>query len=85
MNNTVKINGKVHSTGAITGVVAISSTEGRPESYHGEYEVTPKTNTSVTLETKGLLMADDVVISKVPYYETSNIQNGYTVYIGNEV
>ena len=51
--------------------------------YGGEYEVTPSVDEQV-LETKDTIMADDLTIKSVPYYETSNV-NGTTVYIASEV
>lgn len=53
--------------------------------YTGDYTVTPKAHEQTTLETQGLVMTGDVVVLEIPYYETSNVHNGYTVYIGGEV
>ena len=52
--------------------------------YTGDYEVTPKT-TPQTLETAGKVLAKDIVVNAVPYFETSNEQDGWTVYIAEEV
>lgn len=54
-----------------------------PTYYDGEYEITPQPEAQ-TLNTKDKLMADDMTIKKIPYYETSN-EYGYTAYIGSEV
>jgi len=51
--------------------------------YRGEYVVTPKKDQQTILETKEKLMADDVTVLKIPYYETSN-ESGLTVYIAGE-
>ena len=51
--------------------------------YRGEYEVTPKAHSETILETREKLMADDVTVLKIPYYETSN-ESGLTVYIAGE-
>lgn len=53
--------------------------------YEGPYEITPKAWLDQTLETEGLLMTDDVTVFKVPYYETSNLFDGKTAYIAEEV
>lgn len=53
--------------------------------YDGDYTVVPSASTSKTLETSQLLMAKDVVVTKVPYSETSNLSGGLTVYIAEEV
>lgn len=52
--------------------------------YEGSYVVIPDTQ-SQTLETKDKRMADDVLVREIPYYETSNPQNGLTVYIANSL
>lgn len=52
--------------------------------YEGSYVVIPDTQ-SQTLETKDKRMADDVLVREIPYYETTNQQNGITVYIANSL
>ena len=54
------------------------------EAYEGGYEVVPKAFEPVVLPTKNKLLADDVTVTKVPYYEVSN-ETGTTVYIASEV
>ena len=53
--------------------------------YTGEYIVIPKADTQQILETQNKLMLDDVTVTEVPYFETSNVAGGLTVYIANEV
>lgn len=55
----------------------------RYDVYDGEYVVTPKAHNETILETREKLMADDVTVLKIPYYETSN-ESGLTVYIAGE-
>ena len=62
--------------------VRVAAGGGAP--YEGEYEVTPKAFEPVVLPTKNKLLADDVTVTKVPYYEVSN-ETGTTVYIASEV
>lgn len=52
--------------------------------YSGETEVTPAT-TAQTLATAQKLMANDVTINPIPYYEVGNNSGGNTVHIGKEV
>lgn len=61
----------------------ISISRGSSEIYDGEYTVTPKPFEEQTLETRSKLMANDVTVLAIPYYETSNI-SGITIYIGGE-
>lgn len=68
---------------SIVGEVNIPLTI-REKTYPGDYTITPKAWSSTTLHTKGFSMNDDITISEVPYFETSN-ETGDTVYIANEV
>lgn len=65
----------------LKGFITIS--RGDIDVYGGEYIVTPKPYISQTLETKEKLMANDVTVKEIPYYETSNT-SGITIYIGGE-
>lgn len=51
--------------------------------YEGTYVVTPMVDTEQTLLTADKIMADDVTVRAIPYYETSN-QYGKTIYIGED-
>lgn len=50
--------------------------------YTGQYIVTPLPNLEQILRTEKKLLAHDIVIEPIPYYETSNEAGGYTVTIG---
>lgn len=66
-----------------TQPISISVT--RPDGmYQGDYTVTPKAETPTVLETKGLVMASDVTVVKIPKYVVSNLAGGDTVYIGGD-
>lgn len=54
------------------------------EPYTGAYTVTPMA-TAQTLKTAQKRMTQDFTIREIPYYTTSNPQQGVTVYIGSEV
>lgn len=54
------------------------------DAYLGEYEVVPAIKQQ-QLDTKDKLMKKDVVISAIPFFETSNDEGGNTVYIGKEL
>lgn len=53
--------------------------------YRGSYEVTPLAYLDQTLETRNKFLEDDVTVLKVPYYETSNIYDGKTVFIAEDI
>lgn len=63
--------------GSVTGYVS-------GETYQGDYTVTPTVD-GIMLDTKGLIMTDDVTVKAIPYYQVTNPADGDTVYIGNEV
>lgn len=54
------------------------------EPYDGDYIVTPRVAEQV-MPTKEKVMLEDVTIRGIPYYETSNLSGGNTVYIAKEV
>lgn len=68
-----------------TEPISIEIAKGRSEpieEYKGDYIVTPLAKNEVVLQTEGKKMRDNVTILKVPYFETSNLSGGNTVYIG---
>lgn len=54
------------------------------EIYKGNYNIIPKTEEEQQLETENKYLEKNIIVSKVPYFEVSNIE-GTTVYIGSEV
>ena len=55
------------------------------EYYDGATTVTPKADSQTVLETADKVVLDDITVLKIPYWETSNISGGYTVFIAGEV
>ena len=78
------ITGELARGHTITGELTIPSTPGL-ELYGGPYEVTPKAWDAQVLATNGKLMTDDVTVFKIPYYETSNVFDGLTVFIAEDI
>ncbi len=54
------------------------------EHYNGTYSVTPKAFQSQTLDTADKVLSSDIVISEVPFYQTTNESGGVTSYIAKE-
>ena len=50
------------------------------DKYKGEYEFTPLAHQKQIVETKNKVLAEDITIFEVPYFEVSN-KEGTTVYI----
>ena len=78
------ISGSISGESALSGTLSVA-TGGAYEVYSGDYEVIPSTNSEQVLKTASKLLSRDVVVAKVPYFETSNDSNGKTAYIGKEV
>lgn len=88
LHGTLTSTGQLHGTlvgdhHKVQGTLTIPNVVGAV-AYAGPYEVTPKAWEAQILATDGLMMTDDVTVFKVPYYETSNIYDGKTVYIAEE-
>jgi len=73
------IDGILSEVGSLEGTLS-GYTSGLP--YSGAYEVTPMVNDEVKLSTAGRTLAKDLIVLKVPSYETSNLGGGNTFYIG---
>lgn len=68
----------VNSEKILSGHITIST---KHETYSGDYDVTPQTESQV-LNTSDKLMSKDVTIEAIPYYSVSNEFNGETIIIG---
>lgn len=68
------------STGALSGSVGLASSY---PTYTGDTLVIPKADAATELQTGGKVVMDNITVTKVPYWETSN-QSGITAYIASE-
>ena len=55
------------------------------EVYGGDYEVVSQPHADSYLATKDKKLTDNIHVKEIPYYETTNLSEGLTVYIGSEV
>lgn len=91
------IGGTLHVVGELTGSVSLPASHDRitgaitvpasydyihEEEYEGEYVVTPRPWNETILETENKILRNNVTVEVIPYYETSNLSGGSTVYIG---
>lgn len=76
------LTGKLTCTGSLTGKLSVALDY---NAYSGEYEVVPSAFDAQTLPTANKVLKKDITIQKIPYFETSNLQDGVTVYIAEEV
>lgn len=82
----IKTKAKIDSKKTITGKVTYGNGTGEyVPVYDGDYEIVPVAFQDITLPTKDKKMMGDVVVKEVPYYETSNLSGGVTVYIAGKV
>lgn len=83
---SISIAGKLESARDIYGRVdcGTSRVDPLPE-YSGTYEVVSKAHTDSYLETKDKKLTDNIHVKEIPYFETTNLSDGLTVYIGSEV
>lgn len=87
--DAVHIIGKLEVTKEIRGLIScginrMQEYEPLPV-YSGDYEVVSKANEDSYLETKNKKLTDNIHVKEIPYFETTNLSNGLTVYIGSEV
>lgn len=75
-----RIQGQLQSEGTLIGEVGFPKCD-YPQSYGGEYEVTPRLYAQY-LDTDGKYMEDDVTVYEIPITRTSNQYGGQTVVIG---
>lgn len=89
--NLTNPEGKVNLRNDFNGNVDLSAPSGKVDLsqgstkipvYSGEYEVIPKVEEDIILETSGYAMAEDVVVKEIPYYEVKNSAGGITFTIG---
>ena len=88
MNGVIKnqygvLKGKIRSEISISATVRYPI-DVRIPTYDGNYQVVPK-STEQVLSTKDKKMKDDLTVKAIPYFETSNEEDGVTIFIGSEV
>lgn len=81
IRSEISITGKLKTEDVVFGKIHLS---GNLSIYNGDYTVTPSVEEQ-TLKTANKKMLEDVTVKKIPFYETSNLSGGNTVYIGSEV
>lgn len=77
------LSGTLSAPEGISGLLTIPSAVG-VDVYDGDYLVVPKAYNDQVLETAQKLLLDNVTVTRVPYYETSNLFDGKTAYIAED-
>lgn len=88
MKSTIKsqqgvLKGSIRSKVFMSGIVHYPISVNIPV-FDGDYIINPK-STQQILSTKDKQMTDNVTIKPIPYFETSNEEDGITIFIGSEV
>lgn len=78
------LSGRLSCDGGLIGKLSVG-VSAEHDSYAGDYEITPLAFDAQVLPTANKLLKKDLVVSKIPYYETTNAQMGTTIYIADEV
>lgn len=81
LSRSVNLTGSLVEVSSLAGTINASSINDFDQ-YKGSYEVAPGLFEEQILETENKTLLHDIIIEKVPFYETSNLSNGTTVYIG---
>lgn len=76
------LSGKLTCSGSLSGKLSAVIDF---NAYSGDYEVVPSAFDAQILPTANKVLKKDVIIQKIPYFETENLQDGITVYIAKEV
>ncbi len=79
---------KLHGTltaakGELHGTLSARTVIGA-ELYEGAYTVHSAAHEAQELPTANKHLIKNITVEKIPYYETSNLSDGITIYIGDE-
>lgn len=86
LEDTDEITGMLTSLQIVDGKITYGNGTGETVPiYDGQYTVVPKAFEDIVLHTKNKKMIDDVTVKEIPYFETSNISGGLTVYIAGQI
>lgn len=79
-----KLRGTLTATSAtLHGTLSARSVIGA-EIYAGAYSVHSEAHEVQILPTANKQLTKNITVEKIPYYETSNLSDGITIYIGSE-
>lgn len=76
------LRGTLSSSESLNGAICVAK---EYDAYSGDYKVIPKASGSQILNTANKVLKEDILVTEVPYWETSNESNGLTAYIAKEV
>ena len=84
--DNLKIDGNISPLEKTTGTITYGIGTGlNIQQYEGEYDIIPKAFEDEILNTKNKRLSKDITVKEIPYYETSNVSGGLTVYIAGHI
>ncbi len=69
----------------LQGTLSAKRNTGGGTSYTGSYTARSQVDEAYQLPTADRYLAQNITVEKIPYYETTNLADGLTVYIGKEI
>lgn len=78
------LSGTLTEIGNLTGTINASSVNDF-EQFSGPYEMVPTAFSPQVLDTQNKILLDNITIKEIPFYETSNLSDGITAYIGKGI
>lgn len=78
ISSVAGLSGRLSGTPMLSGAITLTASDAEP--YTGAYEISPSVSDQV-LPVRSKKMVSDLIVSAIPYYETSN-PTGTTIYIG---
>lgn len=76
--------GELVSSGSFQGELSAFMKSDPRKTYEGETVVVPRAARDVVLPTKDTYVPEDIMVRKVPSFQTENASGGKTVYIASE-
>lgn len=80
-----KLHGTLTATSATLHGTLSAQSVISAEFYEGAYSVHSEANEVQILPTANKQLTKNITVEKIPYFETSNLSDGITAYIGSEV
>ena len=80
-----KLHGTLSATSATLHGTLTARSVIRADIYDGKYIVHSEAHEVQTLPTANKQLVKNIIVEKIPYFETSNLSDGITAYIGSEV
>ena len=80
------VNGNISPIMTISGNITYGVGEGDTSTvYDGDYSVIPLAFQETVLKTRNKKLVDNIIVKEIPYYETTNLSGGNTVYIAGHI